>query len=468
MKQFTPEESEAFAPADPPSTRAEGLDRARRAMQQAGCWQPGQRMGVEWPIACVALEITQRCNLDCTCCYLSEHSEAVQDLPLEELLRRVDLIHRHYGDRTNVQITGGDPTLRPRDELLAIVRRVRERKLRATLMTNGIRATRPLLEALCAAGLTDVAFHVDTTQRIEGYGDEIALNTVRDRYLERTRGLPLSVMFNTTVHAGNFEAIPDLVRYFRDNVEQVRTASFQPQAQTGRGIAEPSPEPITMQAVAAQICRGAGTQIRFDTLRVGHPSCSRYGLCLAVNGRLYDLLDEPTYLHRIDAATAHIDFDRTQRRRGLIGVLKWLGRHPDKLMAAGAWAGRKLRRIVPDLIRARGRASTLSFVVHDFMDAASLDRSRIHACAFKVMTGEGPVSMCLHNARRDAHILAPIRLPGERAGRFWQPLTGKISDRAEPAAPVNPDSYPRRRLKGRARRRVIGDPTITARARRKS
>ncbi|MSQ73312.1 MAG: DUF3047 domain-containing protein [Betaproteobacteria bacterium] len=82
-------------------------------------------MGSRWPIGCVALEITQRCNLDCTLCYLSEHSEAVRDIPLEEIFRRIDLIFRHYGPNTDVQITGGDPTLRQREELLAIVQRVR-------------------------------------------------------------------------------------------------------------------------------------------------------------------------------------------------------------------------------------------------------------------------------------------------------------------------------------------------------
>ena len=31
--------------------------------------------------------------------------------------------------------------------------------------------------------------------------------------------------------------------------------------------------------------------------------------------------------------------------------------------------------------------------------------------AFKVMTRDGPLSMCLHNAKRDSYILQPIRIP---------------------------------------------------------
>ena len=100
---------------------------AERAMRSDSCWSSSQQMGSRWPIGCVALEITQRCNLDCTLCYLSEHSEAVKDIPLKEVFRRIDLIHEHYGRNTDVQITGGDPTLRRRDELIAIVRRVHQR-----------------------------------------------------------------------------------------------------------------------------------------------------------------------------------------------------------------------------------------------------------------------------------------------------------------------------------------------------
>ncbi len=54
-------------------------------------------------IGCVALEITQRCNLDCTACYLSEHSERVKDVPLEEIFRRIDMIFKHSGPGTGVR-----------------------------------------------------------------------------------------------------------------------------------------------------------------------------------------------------------------------------------------------------------------------------------------------------------------------------------------------------------------------------
>src|SRR5262245_40482766 len=77
-----------------------------------------QMLGTRMAIGCVALEITQRCNLDCTLCYLSELSESIPDPPIDEIKRRADMIVRDWGQNTNVQITGGDPTLRKRDELV--------------------------------------------------------------------------------------------------------------------------------------------------------------------------------------------------------------------------------------------------------------------------------------------------------------------------------------------------------------
>ena len=397
------------------------LERARRAMQHTGCWSPGQQMGSRWPIGCVALEITQRCNLDCTLCYLSEHSEAVKDMPLEEVFRRIDLIHRHYGPNADVQITGGDPTLRQRDELLAIVRRVRSRGMRPTLMTNGRRATRGLLEALAGAGLVDVAFHVDTTQQLKGYRSEVELNALRIAYLERCRGLPLSVMFNTTVHEGNFDEIPELVRFFRAQAGRVRTASFHAQAQTGRGVHDKKIE-ITLDAIAAQIEKGAGTTINFASSLVGHSRCNRYGLCLEAGGTLYDALDNAAFVARLQPATAHLVLDRGERRKAAKKFFAWLAAHPRYWVSVLRWSAVKAWQMRAGLAAGRGKVNTLSFLIHGFMDAGALERERIDACVFKTMTADGPVSMCLHNAKRDRFILQPIRLQMPQGTRLWQPL----------------------------------------------
>ena len=454
MRRMSALEIAGWKPDALPVRDARPLDLAQDAMRRSGCWTDHQQMGRRWPIGCVALEITQRCNLDCTLCYLSEHSEAVKDIPLAEVFRRIDLIGQYYGANTDVQITGGDPTLRKRDELIAIVRRVREAGLRPTLMTNGRRATRALLEELAGAGLVDVAFHVDTTQGIKGYRSEMELNALRLAYLDRVRGLPLSVMFNTTVYDGNFDEIPQLVSFFATQGGRVRTASFQAQAATGRGVHEKQRD-ITLDAVTSQIELGLGGRINFNAVMAGHPQCNRYGLSFAVNGRLYDALDDGNFIARMQAATAHLVLDRTHPRQVAGEFLRWLCRHPRYWGATIKWSARKAWQMRDDLLAAHGRIGTLSFFVHGFMDAGALEHERVHACAFKTMTRDGPVSMCMHNAKRDSFILQPVVMHTPEGRRYWQPMSGTLAN--EPAGAQSLDSRPtgRKRGKGRARMRPV-------------
>ena len=174
---------------------------------------------------------------------------------MEEVFRRIDMIHARYGINTDVQVTGGDPTLRRPDELVAIVRRIQALGMRPSLFTNGIKALRELLATLVEAGLVDVAFHVDLSPQRKGYSTEIELNRLRRAYIERARGLPLSVFFNTTVFDGNFDQLPEIVAFFVRHSDVVRLASFQPQAKTGRGVLGPRSPAITPNSVIRQIER---------------------------------------------------------------------------------------------------------------------------------------------------------------------------------------------------------------------
>ncbi len=174
-----PAEVAARGPLSPAGPDPIAASRAR--MAAAGQWHAGQSLGRRFAIGCVALEITQRCNLDCTLCYLSDHAEAIQDIPLAEVMRRIGEIRAQFGPHTEVQVTGGDPTLRDRGELAAIVRAIRAAGMRASLFTNGIKVTRELLVLLAAGGLNDVAFHVDMTQQRVGYASEADLNALGHR-----------------------------------------------------------------------------------------------------------------------------------------------------------------------------------------------------------------------------------------------------------------------------------------------
>jgi 7,8-dihydro-6-hydroxymethylpterin dimethyltransferase len=413
-----------------PKTKAvrDALGSAGAQMRASGQWDASQFMGRRWPIGCVALEITQRCNLDCTACYLSEHAEAVKDVPLAELFRRIDMIFEHYGAGTGVQVTGGDPTLRKKDELIQIVGRIAAKGMRPALFTNGIRAKRELLKELADAGLVDVAFHVDMTQERRGFESEASLNAIRQDYIERARGLPIAVMFNTTVTDQNVDQIPEVAAFFVRNSDVVRLASFQLQADTGRGTLSRRSDSLTMKSLQSQIESGASTSISFNTAHIGHSRCNRYAMTFVTNGQAYNALDDVGLFQSALAGTARRSFDRRNKANAVRSFLIGLLARPSLWRGVVAWIARKLWLAKHDLIASRGRVHKLSFFIHNFMDACSLEKQRIDACSFMVATQAGPISMCLHNAKRDAFILAPIRLNGADRDKYWNPLTGEIAN----------------------------------------
>ena len=92
-----------------------------------------------------------------------------------------------------------------------------------------------------------------------------------------------------------------------------------------------------------------------------------------------------------------------------------------------------------DLVAARGKVSKISFFIHNFMSACSLERDRVAACAFMVATADGPISMCLHNARRDDFLLRPLPIRQRASAIFWNPVTGRLQNDPHPVqAPILP------------------------------
>jgi len=368
-----------------------------------------QVLGRTQTIGCVAVEITQRCNLDCTLCYLSEHSQAVQDIPIEEVFRRLDDVITHYGIGTHVQITGGDPTLRKHTELVEIVRYAADIGLYPALFTNGIAATRTLLENLAAVGLQDVAFHVDTTQRRTGYQTEMDLNVVRKDYLNRAKNLGLMVVFNTTVHEGNFEHIPNLVRFFVEHSEQIGLVSFQLQAETGRGEWRARDALITQQSMKKQIEHGVATALPWGVVDFGHGDCHSYMPTTVVNNRVFPVIADRDLFGRFLKDFQHIRTDRhAPRYQVIVDYGLALLRRPQWWWPTLSYVARQTRQMGKQLLFARGRVHKLSFFMQNFMDATQIDPARIDACSFMVMTANGPVSMCEHNAKRDDFILQPL------------------------------------------------------------
>lgn len=458
VQYLSPDQIQALHPAPDPDSHHDPYTVAQERLKKVGQYSNRQQLGNRFSIGCVALEITQRCNLDCTCCYLSENSEAVKDLPLQEVFRRIDLIYAHYGKGTAVQITGGDPTLRKKDELLQIVRRVRDKGMRPSLFTNGIKVTRPYLKDLVDAGLTDIALHVDMTQERKGYASEIDLNRLRQEYIERARDLAVMVFFNFTVTRESFHAIPELVQFYIANADVVRTVSFQLQADTGRGVDRERDVVISQDSVRAQINRGAAIDINFDASPIGHTRCNKYAMCFEVNGKLYNALDDSEFVEQI-VSSRDADWNDYRSPNPFVNVYRWWKKHPGHIVSGMRYISRLLWQGKWDLLKARGKVNRLSFFIHNFMDACHLEPDRIEACSFHTITRDGPISMCLLNAKRDDYILQPVAVTDNQQTVYWDPLTGETAAEIAPVNPVDPLDHGIKRLKGRSRQIALHQRT---------
>jgi pyruvate-formate lyase-activating enzyme len=448
IKRFlSPDDIAAWHPMPRPECDGDPAESLRGTLIDHDLWSPAQVAGRTFAMGCVSLEVTQRCNLDCSLCYLSDMAEAVHDLPLAEVLRRIDLLADHYGKGTNVQISGGDPTLRKPEELAVIVARIAAHGMRPALFTNGIKATRGLLSELASKGLLDVAFHVDLTQERKGYDSEQALNRLRLDYIQRAKGLGLRVLFNTTVFDGNVDEMPDLVRFFVDHADDIHLASFQLQADTGRGVHRPGDDAVSQERMMRDIADATGLDLDFEMPVIGHPHCNKYTGILVSNGEAVPLFDDQALFTDL--------FDAAGERRSLwhrnraLAVLAMAVVRPVLAARALLWLARKAWALRSSLLHTR-RVTKLSFFIHNFMSAETLEEDRCASCVFMVATRDGPISMCVHNAKRDRYVLATIDLAD---GRVWDPLSGeeKPGFRVTAADHVGPEGLPLKRLKGRWR-----------------
>ena len=98
---------------------------------------------------------TRRCNIACG--YCNEYDHVSNPVPIEELERRVDKL-ADLGVCI-VTMSGGEPLLHP--ELDRMIRRIRDRKMVASLITNGYFMVPDRIKKLNEAGLEYVQISID-------------------------------------------------------------------------------------------------------------------------------------------------------------------------------------------------------------------------------------------------------------------------------------------------------------------
>src|SRR5436305_4309633 len=257
-----------------------GLDPALRL--------PGQGLGQKATGCGATIGIQPRCDFACTGCYLGHEANQTPALPTAAVLRQLDELRRWLGPKSNVQITDGEVTLRPVEELLAILRYARSIGVIPMMMTHGdaFRRRPGLLERLMTdGGLTEVSIHVDITQRgRDGYQaprSELELMPLREEFAalireaRRRTGRPLRAAMTLTVTQESLPQIPDVVRWLVRNRDAFSLVSFQPLAQVGRTRRSQRGVPAT--DLWREVSRGTEELgIVLDgagPMHFGHPQC---------------------------------------------------------------------------------------------------------------------------------------------------------------------------------------------------
>lgn len=408
-----------------------------------------QMLGVQGNGCGATIGAMPRCDFACRGCYLGEAANRIPAEPVEAIMRQMEVLRPILGPDGNLQITDGEVTLRPPEEVIALLQHAHSLELVPMLMTHGdsFRRRTGLLERFLTEGaLVEVSIHVDTTQRgrlgaaYKHAGTEAALNPLRDEFVAlltaaqvRTRKR-LRAATTMTVTRDNIDGVQDVIRWLVGGQRVFRMISFQPIAQVGRtedGFGGGVHADALWEQVALALTGGnaadADVLLR-SQVWFGHPSCNRilHGLVAHRDGQaprfhaLRPSADAPhadtvdAFFRRFGGVSFKTDSRLTAMARALGIAVRAPGFVIGKLPG---YVWHWLRRLgdghpvqaLRDLLSGALRVQPLVIVSHHFMSADEIHtdegQARLAQCVFHVPVNGELVSMCEVNALgvRDAY-----------------------------------------------------------------
>ena len=415
--------------------RTEARQRVWNDMPKVAQEQKHQWLGVISTGCAATHNILERCDFYCSACYLTDEANHTPPLPFDEVKKQLDEIRARLGPSANTQITAGEVTLLPREELIRIVRYAIDIGLDPMVMTHGqhfLNDPTYLHELMVKGGLQKIAVHIDVTQRgrkfLKKGMREKDLHPLRDQFANMIRdarritGLTLNAAHNLTITDQNYDDVPDVMEWAERNNDAFRMFSFQPTADVGRTKAKHQTN--KQEAIWQNICANMKEPSNRHTFTFGHPDCNTTSLLWVVrfNGehRLMEIkrdnqkVDEWFFDEVMNSAFNGFYVDGVDNAV-LLG--KWLGmfmKSPKYVWQwpvysayrswfEREWVGRFVKTV---LTGGEWSVTPLILVVHNFMSREDIDtpkgQERLASCAFKLPVEiEGQmrmVSMCEMNA----------------------------------------------------------------------
>ncbi len=346
------------------------------------------------------VEITRRCNMKCPVCYAGTGDGQIgADPPLESIASRLDSLGMAAGN-CNIQISGGEPTVR--DDLPAILSMVRERNFGLLqLNTNGLRLGQEpgYAATLRACGLDSVYLQWDGV-------DEKVMHALRGMSCLQLKHRAVAacakaglgvVLVATLVRHVNDGHLGSLLRMALEMGSTVRGIHFQPAASFGRYPWSPDRAPrLTLPEVMSLLARQAPDLVQASHF---HPPGCEHELCSfsAVYRRYGPAGIHLEWLPQADTCCSPIPLQASegaQQARRFV-ALHWKGRdemvlpQADRIPDANAF-NRFLHRA--------GAEPRFTISAMAFQDAGSVDLQRTRGCCIHVVQEDGRlVPFCLHN-----------------------------------------------------------------------
>lgn len=346
---------------------------------------------------CVLLEVTGRCNLKCPFCFAGAgNGDADPDL---------DTIRNWYrrlldaGGPFNVQLSGGEPTLRDDlPELVALGRSMGFSYIQ--LNTNGLRLSREprYLESLKKAGLSSVFLQFDGTEqeihrRMRG----------RDLLEEKLEAVRLCgetgigvVLVPTVVPGINDHNLGQIIKLALELMPAVRGVHFQPVSYFGRFPGTPSDRArITLPEIISGIEAQTEGLIRAENFRP--PGCEN-ALC-SFHGNFVLMPDG-----KLLATTRHKPPENCCGRpetaeEGARRARNFVAAHwpaPESSKCSCSEDNKAADGL--DLFLARARTHTLCISGMAFQDVWNIDLERLKDCCIHTVAPDGRIiPFCAYN-----------------------------------------------------------------------
>ncbi|MGI8701152.1 MAG: radical SAM domain-containing protein [Nocardioidaceae bacterium] len=340
-----------------------------------------------------------KCNLTCTPCYHSKDANKVRvdgAHTVAQVDAQMDLLEERRGPRAHAQLIGGEVSLLAPEDHAAALAAMRAHGREPMSMTHGdFDADYLLALALDGTGKPrfrrlSFAAHFDSLMRgrtgIPRPRREVELNQFRARFvdmfreLRRDHGVRFYLAHNMTVTPANLDQMADVV----DDVSSMGYSmlSFQPAAHVGDERRwKGDYRTVGIDDVWDRLEAGLGQRVAWQALQFGDPRCNRTAFGVRVEGRWVPILDPDSGddMDTRDRALAHlggVNFGGTPPVLLAGKLARVLARHPGDARIALGWAHRLVRRSggVRRLASAWrvGRVTPMTYVVHNFMDAAEV------------------------------------------------------------------------------------------------